>query len=114
MIERATALIEEERSEERCDSAINAGHDSQIGNRFEQAVQLDRIQDELPEAQLSVGGVGLEGQREEKARRWMWGFLFALGAVQIYFVQALLAALFLFSLVFAVFAVIAIALYMAN
>jgi uncharacterized protein YhaN len=55
-----------------------------------------------------------EEQSENKARRWMWGFLIALGAVQIYYVQEMLAALFLFTLAFAVFAVIALAFYAAN
>jgi hypothetical protein len=53
-------------------------------------------------------------QSENKARRWMWGFLIALGALQIYYVQEMLAALFLFTLAFAVFAVIALAIYAAN
>jgi hypothetical protein len=53
-------------------------------------------------------------QFENKARRWMWGFLIALGALQIYYVQEMLAALFLFTLAFAVFAVIALAFYAAN
>ncbi|MGB6431985.1 MAG: hypothetical protein WBF06_15485 [Candidatus Acidiferrales bacterium] len=55
-----------------------------------------------------------DAQSENRARRWMWGFLFALGALQIYYVQAMLAALFLFTLAFAVFAVIALAFYAAN
>jgi cation transport ATPase len=55
-----------------------------------------------------------QDQSENKARRWMWGFLIALGAVQIYYVQEMLAALFLFTLAFAVFAVIALAFYAAN
>jgi hypothetical protein len=53
-------------------------------------------------------------QSENKARRWMWGFLIALGALQIYYVQEMLAALFLFTLAFAFFAVIALAFYAAN
>ena len=44
---------------------------------------------------------------EERARKWMWGFLAALVALQIYFVRELLAALILFSLLFALVAVLA-------
>jgi len=55
-----------------------------------------------------------EEQAENKARRWMWGFLIALGALQIYYVQEMLAALFLFTLAFAVFALMALAFYAAN
>jgi hypothetical protein len=55
-----------------------------------------------------------DAQFEEKARRGMWIFLVALAALQTYFVQEMLAALFLFTLAFAVFAVIALAFYLAN
>ena len=37
---------------------------------------------------------------QDKARKWMWIFLAALVALQIYFVRELLAALFLFTLGF--------------
>ena len=39
---------------------------------------------------------------KDSARKWMWIFLVALVALQIYFVRELLAALFLFTVGFAV------------
>lgn len=56
------------------------------------------------------------GQPEKKdsARKWMWGALFAILAVQIYFVRALLAALFLFAVVFVAIAVVALGLLLVE
>ena len=51
---------------------------------------------------------------EERARKWMWAFLVALVAFQIYFVRELLAALLLFTMGFAVLAGIALILYLAQ
>ena len=48
---------------------------------------------------------------DKKARKWMWIVLLTFGALQLYYVQAMLAALFLFTVVFAVFAVLALVLY---
>jgi len=51
---------------------------------------------------------------EKKARMWMILGLAAIVALQIYFVQELLAALILFTGVFAVFAVVALILYLID
>ncbi len=40
--------------------------------------------------------------KKDHARRWMWWFLAALVALQVYFVRELIAALLLFTLGFAV------------
>ena len=49
--------------------------------------------------------------RADKARKWMWMLLAALVAVQMYFVQELLAALLLFTLGFAVLGALAVAVF---
>jgi hypothetical protein len=51
---------------------------------------------------------------ERKARKWMWAGLAALVAIQIYFVQELLAALVLFTGIFIVCAIIALVLYLVD
>ena len=51
---------------------------------------------------------------EKKARKWMWMGLLALVALQIYFVQEMLAALILFAGVFTILATIALALYLID
>ena len=49
---------------------------------------------------------------KDSARKWMWIFLAALVALQIYFVRELLAALFLFTVGFAALAGVALACYL--
>ena len=51
---------------------------------------------------------------EKKARKWMWAGLLALAALQIYFVQELLAALLLFALAFVIIAIAALGLWLAD
>src|SRR5260370_35146457 len=51
---------------------------------------------------------------EKKARKWMWGGLAAFVALQIYFVQEMLAALMLFTGVFAGIAIVALILYLVD
>ncbi|HEX4380988.1 MAG TPA: hypothetical protein VH022_13185 [Candidatus Acidoferrum sp.] len=41
-------------------------------------------------------------KKTDKSRKWMWWFLAIVGAMQLYFVQELLAAFALFAAVFAV------------
>jgi threonine/homoserine efflux transporter RhtA len=48
---------------------------------------------------------------EKNARKWIWFGLAALGATQLYFVREMIAALVLFSVVFAVVAGGALLLY---
>jgi cytosine/uracil/thiamine/allantoin permease len=51
---------------------------------------------------------------EKKARKWMWAGLGALVALQMYFVQEMLAALMLFAGVFVIVATIALAIYLLD
>ena len=51
---------------------------------------------------------------EKKARKWMWIGLLAFVALQIYFVQEMLAALMLFTGVFVIFAIVALVLYLVD
>jgi uncharacterized membrane protein YesL len=51
---------------------------------------------------------------EKKARKWMWAALAAFLALQIYFVQEMLAALILFTGVFVVVALIAFVMYLVD
>ena len=51
---------------------------------------------------------------EKKARKWMWLGLAAFVALQIYFVQEMLAALMLFTGLFIVCALIALVLYLVD
>ena len=51
---------------------------------------------------------------EKKARKWMWVGLAAFVGFQIYFVQELLAALMLFTGVFAVIAIVVVVLYLVD
>ena len=51
---------------------------------------------------------------ERKARKWMWAGLVAFVALQIYFVQEMLAALILFTGVFVILAMIALLTYLVD
>jgi hypothetical protein len=51
---------------------------------------------------------------EKKARKWMWVALGVFVALQIYFVQEMLAALMLFTGLFVVCGVIALGLYLID
>ena len=51
---------------------------------------------------------------ERKARKWLWIALGALVALQIYFVQEMLAALMLFTGIFIVCAIVALVLYLVD
>ena len=51
---------------------------------------------------------------EKKARKWMWVALGVFVALQIYFVQEMLAALMLFTGLFMVCGVIALVLYLID
>jgi len=51
---------------------------------------------------------------EKKARRWMWIGLLSFVALQVYFVQEMLAALILFAGIFAILATMALALYLID
>jgi uncharacterized membrane protein YqjE len=51
---------------------------------------------------------------EKKARKWMWAALAAFVALQVYFVQEMVAALILFTGVFVVLALIALIFYLVD
>ena len=51
---------------------------------------------------------------EKKARKWMWAALAAFLALQIYFVQEMLAALILFTGVFVIVAFLALVMYLVD
>ena len=51
---------------------------------------------------------------ERKARKWMWIALGALVALQVYFVQEMVAALMLFTGIFIVCAIVALVLYLVD
>jgi len=51
---------------------------------------------------------------DKKARRWFWAGLAAFVALQIYFVQEMVAALILFTGVFVLIALIALVLYVVD
>jgi cytosine/uracil/thiamine/allantoin permease len=64
-----------------------------------------------------VGGIQVKVSQifsEKKARKWMWVGLVAFVALQVYFVQEMLAALMLFTGVFVIFALIALVLYLVD
>ena len=51
---------------------------------------------------------------EKKVRKWMWVGLAAFVALQVYFVQEMLAALVLFTGVFVLFAIGALVIYLVD
>lgn len=60
-------------------------------------------------------GIGLGGiMKKDASRKWMWWFLIALAAVQIYFVRELLAVFALFSLGFAALAFVVFSVYLMQ
>jgi hypothetical protein len=99
---------------EECESQIESPVDSYTGAEIERVIASLQEQPRSATVQSATGESRIDALGEDKARRWMWGFLIALGAVQIYFVQEMLAALFLFTLMFAVLAAIALVLYAAS
>ena len=56
----------------------------------------------------------LPGVNEKKARKWLWYGLAAVAAVQLYFVQEMMAALVLFSVLFAVAAAVVVLVYLFD
>jgi cytosine/uracil/thiamine/allantoin permease len=52
--------------------------------------------------------------RGKKARKWMWIGLAAFVALQIYFVQEMLAALLLFTCAFIMIAILALVIYLVD
>ena len=52
-------------------------------------------------------------KNKDKSRKWMWWFLAVVVALQLYFVQELIAAFVLFAIGFAVIALVIGSLYLA-
>jgi len=59
---------------------------------------------------MRLGGI----MKKDSNRKWMWWFLIALAAVQIYFVQELLAVFALFALAFAALTVVVFSVYLMQ
>lgn len=53
-------------------------------------------------------------KRKDSNRKWMWWFLGVVAALQIYFVQELLAAFALFAIGFVAIALVVISVYMLQ
>ncbi|MGD0839587.1 MAG: hypothetical protein ABSA32_00385 [Candidatus Acidiferrales bacterium] len=106
-----SAPVCDEQDFEEIESELGSGNDSRPELHVER-IRQDQLAQFREEADAQV--LQSDAQREDKARRWMWGFLISLAALQIYFVQAMLAALFLFALAFVFIAAIAVAFYAAN
>ena len=52
--------------------------------------------------------------KTKKARKWLWIGLAALVALQIYFVQELVAAMIIFSVIFVIGAIAALVIYLVD
>lgn len=116
----AEALSDEQIEHELRETALRSAGDFQLelaefgtGGSARSEKPHAQIDASAPVSFLRVPALH-NAQAENRARRWMWGFLIALAALQSFYVQEMLAALFLFSLVFVVFAVIALAIYAVN
>jgi len=56
----------------------------------------------------------LSPAKKDRLKKWMWGSVAGVLALQLYFVRELLAALFLFTLAFAVLAGLALLFYLVQ
>ena len=59
-------------------------------------------------------GPRVKMNKKDKSRKWMWGILGTMAALQVYFVQEVLAAFALFALGFLAIALVAGSLYMLQ
>jgi uncharacterized membrane protein YhaH (DUF805 family) len=60
---------------------------------------------------MSVGGMEVKAKKRDKDRKWMWWVLGTIAALQLYFVQELLAAFALFAMAFLAITGVVISLY---
>jgi purine-cytosine permease-like protein len=67
---------------------------------------VERVQEEVTFPAVAA--------KAKKARKWLWIGLAAVIALQIYFVQELLAAMILFSIAFVAVAIVALAIYLVD
>jgi fatty acid desaturase len=58
--------------------------------------------------------ISLKSVTKLKAKRWLWFVLAAFAAIQLYYVQEMLAALLLFSVLFIVAAIVALILFLVD
>jgi hypothetical protein len=58
--------------------------------------------------------ISFKSVSEKRARKWMWFGLAALAAIQLYYVQEMIAALILFSILFALVAGVALVLFLLD
>jgi hypothetical protein len=58
--------------------------------------------------------ISLKSITESKARKWIWIGLASLVAIQIYYVREMLAALVIFTVVFALMAAVAVVLFLLD
>ncbi|PYT78666.1 MAG: hypothetical protein DMG40_19470 [Acidobacteria bacterium] len=60
---------------------------------------------------MNAGGRQVSASKKDKDRKWMWWLLGSIAALQVYFVQELLAALALFAMAFLAIAAAVVSLY---
>jgi uncharacterized membrane protein YhaH (DUF805 family) len=63
---------------------------------------------------MSTSGSQIKTKRDDKDRKWMWWLLGSIAALQVYFVQELLAAFALFAMAFLAIAGATVSLYMLH
>lgn len=63
---------------------------------------------------MSTSGSQIKTKRYDKDRKWMWWLLSSIVALQIYFVQELLAAFALFAMAFLAIAGATVSVYMLH
>jgi hypothetical protein len=84
-------------------------------------MHLTSVNEEAVRNGMSSQGFSSEGIRnretmknKDKSRKWMWWFLGAVAALQLYFVRELLAAFALFAVAFTAIAFVIASLYMLQ
>lgn len=63
---------------------------------------------------MSTSGSQIKTKRYDKDRKWMWWLLGSIAALQVYFVQELLAAFALFAMAFLAIAGATVSVYMLH
>jgi hypothetical protein len=80
-----------------------------VGNKV-----IDGLENGLGERKDPAPVLALKFGTEKKARKWMWFGLAALAAIQLYYVQEMLAALLIFAVLFAVVSAVALTVYLLD
>ena len=63
---------------------------------------------------MSTSSSQIKAKRDDKDRKWMWWLLGCIAALQVYFVQELLAAFALFAMAFLAIAGATVSVYMLH